>query len=80
MTISQDKVVSFHYDLKEADTQLETSRDGEPVLYLHGHQNLLPAMEAGLDGQAAGATLSLTSARRVRPNAFRSSTWSITPN
>lgn len=60
MTISQDKVVSFHYDLKEADTLLETSRDGDPVLYLHGYQNLLPAMEKGLEGQVAGAKVSLT--------------------
>ena len=60
MTISQDKVVRFHYELKESDTQLETSRDGEPVLYLHGHQNLLPAMEKALEGQSAGAKVSLT--------------------
>lgn len=60
MNISQDKVVSFHYDLKDADTQLESSRDGDPVLYLHGYQNLLPAMEKGLEGQSAGAKVSLT--------------------
>lgn len=60
MTIGPDKVVAFHYDLKEGETQLETSREGEPVLYLHGHNNLLPAMEKGLEGLATGATVSLT--------------------
>lgn len=60
MKITQDKVASFHYVLKEGDTQLETSRDGDPVLYLHGYQNLLPAMEKHLEGQEAGASVTMT--------------------
>lgn len=60
MKISNDSVVSFHYDLREGEEKLESSRDGEPVLYLHGHDNLLPAMEKGIDGLEAGAKVSLT--------------------
>lgn len=60
MKISQDCVVSFHYDLKEGDVVLESSREDEPVLYMHGHDNLLPAMEKGIDGLETGAKITLT--------------------
>ncbi|UTA46971.1 peptidylprolyl isomerase [Simiduia sp. 21SJ11W-1] len=60
MKITQDTVASFHYELKEGESTLETSREGDPVLYLHGYQNLLPAMEKQLEGQEAGAKISMT--------------------
>jgi FKBP-type peptidyl-prolyl cis-trans isomerase SlyD len=65
MQVSQDKVVSFHYSLSETGGEvLENSRDHEPTLYLHGHNNLLAALEAGLEGKALGDkfTLSLAAA------------------
>ena len=35
--ISSDKVVLFHYTLTDTDNNtIETSRDGEPMAYLHG--------------------------------------------
>ncbi len=63
MQITADKVVSFHYRLSETGgAQLESSYDAEPNLYLHGHNNLLPALEAALDGKAKGdkVTVSIT--------------------
>ncbi len=63
MQISADKVVSFHYRLSETGgEQLETSYDADPTLYLHGHNNLLPVLEAALDGKAKGdkVTVSVT--------------------
>ncbi|QEY18067.1 peptidylprolyl isomerase [Cellvibrio sp. KY-GH-1] len=63
MQITADKVVSFHYRLSETGgTQLESSYEAEPNLYLHGHNNLLPALEAALDGKAKGdkVTVSIT--------------------
>ena len=60
MRIDQDKVVSFHYDLKEAGQPLESSREGDAVLYLHGHQNLLPAMEKAFEGKSEGDAFSIT--------------------
>lgn len=55
MQISTDKVVSFHYNLKDADgTLLETSRDSDPTLYLHGQKNILPTLEEALEGKAQG--------------------------
>jgi len=57
MAITKDSVVSFHYVVSEAGQQLETSRDGDPVLYLHGHQNMLDGVEELLDGKAKGDTV-----------------------
>ncbi|MEQ9023155.1 MAG: FKBP-type peptidyl-prolyl cis-trans isomerase, partial [Pseudomonadales bacterium] len=55
MQAGKGKVVSFHYRLKDAnDNLLEESHGGEPTAYLHGNQNILPAMEAELEGKQAG--------------------------
>lgn len=55
LTIEAETVVSFHYTLwGEDEEQLETSRGGEPSAYLHGHDNLLPALERALEGRVAG--------------------------
>lgn len=54
-------MVSFHYRLFEADAKLEDSRaEQQPVLYLHGHRNMLTALEEALAGKALGDTLSVT--------------------
>ncbi|WP_417359939.1 peptidylprolyl isomerase [Gallaecimonas pentaromativorans] len=61
MTISKDKVVTIHYTLKDdAGTVLDTSSGGEPLVYLHGHGNLIPGLESQLDGQTPGAKLEVT--------------------
>ena len=55
MQIGADKVVSFHYRLSETNGELlESSHDAEPTLYLHGHSNLLAAMEQAMEGKQAG--------------------------
>ncbi|MBC6906947.1 peptidylprolyl isomerase [Saccharophagus sp. K07] len=61
MQIEKDKVVSILYQLKDAEgEQLEETQDGIPLAYLHGHNNLLPALEEALAGRQAGDKLSLT--------------------
>lgn len=61
MNITQDKVVTFHYRLSEqgesAQTEIENNHDGLPMAYLHGHRNILPALEKALEGKAAGDVL-----------------------
>lgn len=55
MSIGTNSVVSFHYRLSETGGELlESSYDAEPTLYLHGHNNLLPALEKAFEGRAAG--------------------------
>ncbi|MGJ8670348.1 MAG: FKBP-type peptidyl-prolyl cis-trans isomerase [Oceanococcus sp.] len=61
MSIGPNKVVSFHYRLSEVDgDELESSRKGDAVLYLHGHGNLLPALEDAMIGKAAGDVFNVT--------------------
>ncbi|WP_341501746.1 peptidylprolyl isomerase [Gallaecimonas sp. GXIMD4217] len=61
MTISKDKVVSIHYTLKDDAGQVLDSSDGrDPLVYLHGHANLIPGLEKELEGQATGAKLEVT--------------------
>lgn len=59
MNITQDSVVQLHYRVSDAQGLIEDSAKGEPMLYLHGHQNMLPAIEQALEGKAAGDTLTL---------------------
>lgn len=50
-TVSKNTVVVFTYRLNEAGGQaLESSEGGAPMAYLHGHNNILPALEAELAG------------------------------
>lgn len=61
MQIASGTVASFHYTLRGEDgAELENSHDGEPVAYLHGHGNILPALEEQLAGHAPGDTLAVT--------------------
>lgn len=61
MQIADHTVVTFHYALAQPDgTPLETSRDGEPVTYLHGAANIVPGLEQALEGKAAGARVQVT--------------------
>lgn len=54
MQIANDTVVRFHYRLSEAGVELESSYEGEPVLYLHGHHNMLTGLEEALNGREEG--------------------------
>ena len=61
MQISAEKVVSFHYKLNDVDgTLLETSYEADPTLYLHGHKNVLAALEDELEGKSTGDKFAVT--------------------
>ncbi|TQV86799.1 peptidylprolyl isomerase [Exilibacterium tricleocarpae] len=58
MNISAKKVASIHYTLtNDAGEVLDTSKDQEPLAYLHGAQNLVPGLEKELEGKAVGDKL-----------------------
>ena len=57
MKIAKDSVVSFHYTASEAGAQLETSRENDPILYLHGHNGMFEGIEKMLEGQEQGAQI-----------------------
>jgi FKBP-type peptidyl-prolyl cis-trans isomerase SlyD len=66
MIIGDDCVVAFHYKLCEilADGSksgwLEESTGRQPLLYLHGHSNVISGLEQAMSGKKAGDTLEIT--------------------
>ena len=56
MTIEDKKVVTIEFTVKNADTQevIESSVGGEPLVYLHGFNNLVPGLENELTGKKVG--------------------------
>lgn len=61
MNISRNTVVSFHYTLSDASgRELESSRGGEPMSYLHGAGNVIPGLEKALEGRAVGEAFRVT--------------------
>ena len=61
MSITTNRVVSFHYRLQdEAGNELESSDGSSPTLYLHGHKGIIPGLEKALEGKSAGDSLSVT--------------------
>ncbi|AFC85639.1 FKBP-type peptidyl-prolyl cis-trans isomerase [Frateuria aurantia] len=60
MKAEKDKVVGFDYSLTVDGEKLESSFDsGEALWVLLGRGQLIPGLEAALEGQEAGATLSV---------------------
>jgi FKBP-type peptidyl-prolyl cis-trans isomerase SlyD len=61
MQAGKDKIISFHYALTVDGEQVESSRDGNERLWiLLGHGQLIPGLEAGLEGKSAGDTFDVT--------------------
>ena len=61
MIIDDKKVVSVHYELTNQEgEQLESSRDKEPMTYLHGANNIIPGLEKAMVGKSAGDKFQIT--------------------
>lgn len=60
MIVAKDTVVEFHYDLSEAETSIESSREGDSLVILTGHNASLPALESEMMGKTAGDSFSVT--------------------
>ena len=59
MDIQKGKVVSIDYILRDAGGKvLDSSDEGEPLLYLHGNDNIIPGLEKHLEGKQIGDSLS----------------------
>jgi len=57
MTIEKDRVVSIDYELKDEGGALIDRSEGEPLVYLHGNENIIPGLERQLEGKKAGDKL-----------------------
>jgi len=61
MQIAKDRVVSIHYTLKnDAGTVIDSSEGAEPLVYLHGAQNIIPGLEKALEGKVADDALQVS--------------------
>ncbi|ASJ97602.1 MULTISPECIES: peptidylprolyl isomerase [Shewanella] len=61
MIITQHTAVSIHYSLTNQQGELiESSFEGEPMLYLHGAENMIPGLEKALEGKSVGDKLEVT--------------------
>jgi len=61
MIIAKDKVVNFHYTLKNADgEEMESSRERDPMTYLHGANNIIVGLEKAMEGRKSGDTFEVT--------------------
>ena len=61
MIAENDKVVTFHYTLKNAvGEQMESSRENDPMSYLHGANNIITGLEKAMEGHAIKDEFSAT--------------------
>ena len=61
MQIGKNTVASFHYTLFDADGEIiEKSSVDEPMVYLHGHRNIMTGLENALQGKQEGDHVSAT--------------------
>jgi FKBP-type peptidyl-prolyl cis-trans isomerase SlyD len=63
MKIENQKAVQFHYTLRdesEGAVELESSKSGDPVAYLHGANNIIEGLEEAMLGKVAGDTFSVS--------------------
>ena len=61
LIVAKDRVVRFHYLIKDASgAELESTFDNEPLAVLQGHGNVLKGLEATLEGCSTGDRVSVT--------------------
>jgi FKBP-type peptidyl-prolyl cis-trans isomerase SlyD len=58
MEIAKDKVVSIEYRLHLGDGKIiDESEPGDPLVYLHGYEEIVPGLEKALEGKKVGESL-----------------------
>jgi FKBP-type peptidyl-prolyl cis-trans isomerase SlyD len=60
MIIEKNRVIEFNYRLTDGEGELiEDTAGSKPMLYLHGHGNIMAPLERALEGRQAGDSLEL---------------------
>lgn len=52
--VAENKVVLIHYTLTVDGQVVDSSDGGDPLPYLHGHDNIVPGLENALSGTETG--------------------------
>ncbi|QDE31546.1 MULTISPECIES: peptidylprolyl isomerase [Shewanella] len=61
MSIKDDMIVQFNYTLRDEKGDVIESNEGrEPIAYLHGHDNMMPGIEAAINGKEIGDKFTIT--------------------
>lgn len=61
MEIKSNAVVSIDYTLTADDgAVIDTSEGREPLVYLHGHGNIIPGLEKAIEGKTSGDELEVS--------------------
>jgi FKBP-type peptidyl-prolyl cis-trans isomerase SlyD len=61
MNIAKDKIVSIDYTLTGDNGKVLDSSEGkEPLAYLHGAGNIIPGLEAALEGKSSGEQMNVS--------------------
>jgi FKBP-type peptidyl-prolyl cis-trans isomerase SlyD len=61
MIAEKNKVVTFHYTLKNSeDEEMESSLEKDPMSYLHGANNIISGLEKAMEGHAISDKFSVT--------------------
>lgn len=61
MSIKDDMVVQFNYVLRDEQGELiESNEGGDPIAYLHGHDNMMPGVENAIEGKSVGDKFTVT--------------------
>lgn len=60
MKIETGKVVTLSYELFTKDGELFESSESEPIEFVQGDGDVLPGLEAALEGQDSGSKLEIT--------------------
>jgi FKBP-type peptidyl-prolyl cis-trans isomerase SlyD len=61
MAVANKKVVSFHYTISnQQGEELESSREKQPMSYLHGYRNIIKGLEEAMTGREEGEQFQVT--------------------
>ncbi len=59
--VADGTVVSFHYQLRDAEDSFNESSDADsPIVYLHGRNNIVPGLETAMAGKRSGDKFTAT--------------------
>jgi FKBP-type peptidyl-prolyl cis-trans isomerase SlyD len=60
MNITKNLVVSIGYTLKDSDNKIiDSTSVSDPLVYLHGYENIIPGLEKALEGKTVGDTFDI---------------------
>ena len=52
--VEKDLVISMDYELKVENSIIDFSEDGDPIVFLQGHGNIIPGLESAIQGMKVG--------------------------